>query len=182
MNLGGPVIIPKIYNGRDKTFFFLDYEGFRLRQGQSSTQTVPTAVERTGDLSGYAAAVGTSIYDPLTTCGTNPSVPCPAGVATGARTPVAGNIIPSSRINPTSLKYLNAYFPMPNAPGDAKGNGNWIGNGSAGGGNNETVVHIDQNVSDKQHITARYTYWGDLNLPTDPFQNGVCQDRCTETP
>ena len=123
MNLGGPVIIPKIYNGRDKTFFFLDYEGFRLRQGQSSTQTVPTAVERTGDLSGYAAAVGTSIYDPLTTCGTNPSVPCPAGVATGARTPVAGNIIPSSRINPTSLKYLNAYFPMPNAPGDAKGNG-----------------------------------------------------------
>jgi len=131
VNLGGPVIIPKIYNGRDKTFFFLDYEGFRLRQGQSSTQTVPTAVERTGDLSGYAAAVGTSIYDPLTTCGTNPSVPCPAGVATGARTPVAGNIIPSSRINPTSLKYLNAYFPMPNAPGDAKGNGNWIGNGSA---------------------------------------------------
>jgi hypothetical protein len=180
VNLGGPVIIPKIYNGRDKTFFFVDYEGFRLRQGQSSTQTVPTALQRTGDLSGYAAAVGTSIYDPLTTCGTNPAAPCAAGVATGARTPFAGNVIPSSRINATSLKYLNTYFPMPNAPGDAKGIGNWVGNGSAGGGNNETVVHIDQNVSDKQHITARYSYWGDLNLPTDPFQNGICQDRCTE--
>jgi len=181
VNLGGPVMIPKLYNGRDKTFFFFDYEGFRLRQGQSSTQTVPTVAERNGDLSAYAAAVGTGIYDPLTTCGTDPSKPCAPGAATGTRQPFAGNKIPSSRINATSLKYLNTYFPMPNTPGDAKGIGNWVGNGSAGGGNNETVVHIDQNVSEKQHITARYTYWGDLNLPTDPFQNGICQDRCTET-
>lgn len=180
-NLGGPVIIPKLYHGRDKTFFFVDYEGFRLRQGQSSVQTVPTAAQRNGDLSAYAAAVGTSIYDPLTTCGTDPSKPCSAGATTGARQPFAGNIIPSSRLNATSLKYLSLYFPMPNTAGDAKGIGNWVGNGSGGGSNNETVVHIDQNVSDKQHITARYSYWGDLNLPNDPFQNGVCQDRCTET-
>jgi len=72
-------------------------------------------------------------------------------------------------------------YPMPNAAGNAQGVGNWVSNSSQGGNNNETVVHIDQNVSDKQHITARYTYWGNLNLPTDPFGNGVCQDRCTET-
>jgi hypothetical protein len=179
-NFGGPVYIPKLYDGRNKTFFFVDYEGFRLRQGQSSTQTVPTAQARTGDLSAYTTALKTNIYDPLTTCGTDPSKPCPAGVATGTRQPFAGNQIPANRLNPTSLKYLSLY-PLPNAPGNAQGVGNWVGNGTGGGNNNETVVHIDQNVSDKQHITARYSYWGNLNLPNDPMNNGICQDRCTET-
>ena len=98
----------------------------------------------------------------------------------GSRTPFPGNIIPATRINPTAVAWLGLY-PSPNAPGNAQGVNNWIGNGAQGGGNNETVVHIDQNISDKQHISARYTYWGNLNLPNDPFGNGVCQDRCTET-
>lgn len=180
-NLGGPVFIPKIYNGKDKTFFFVDYEGFRLRQGVSYTETVPTAAERTGNLSALAASQGVNIYDPLTTCGEGPNTPaCAPGVPVGTRTQFPGNVIPTYRINPTALAWLNLY-PAPNAPGNAQGVGNWIGNGSQGGNNNETVVHIDQNVSDKQHISARYSYWGNLNLPTDPFGNGVCQDRCTET-
>lgn len=141
---------------------------------------MPTALERTGNLSAYSAATGLNIYDPLSTCGTDPSRPCAAGVATGTRTPFAGNIIPSNRLNRTSLALLNLY-PLPNAPGDAKGVGNWAGNGSGGGNNNETVVRIDQNISEKQHLSARYSYWGNLNLPNDPFRNGVCQDRCTET-
>jgi hypothetical protein len=181
-NVGGPVYIPKVYNGRNKTFFFVDYEGFRLRQGASYTETVPTAAERTGDLSLLAAQTGNNVFDPLTTCGTGaPGTPaCAPGAATGTRTQFPGNVVPTSRINPTSLIFLNLY-PMPNAPGTATGTNNWIGNGSQGGNNNETVVHIDQNISDKQHLTARYSYWGNLNLPTDPFGNGVCQDRCTET-
>ncbi|MBV9032958.1 MAG: carboxypeptidase regulatory-like domain-containing protein [Acidobacteriaceae bacterium] len=182
VNLGGPVYIPKLYDGRNKTFFFVNYEGFRLRQGQSFTQTVPTAAERTGDLSGYAAANNLTIYDPLTTCGSGaPGSPaCTGNQKQYDRLPFAGNQIPTNRINPTSLKLLGL-FPLPNAPGNAQGVGNWVGNASVGGNQNETVVHIDQNVSDKQHITARYTYWGNLNLPIDPFHNGVCQDRCTET-
>ncbi len=179
-NIGGPVYIPKVYDGRNKTFFFVNYEGFRLRQGQSFTETVPTALERTGDLSGLAASQGVNIYDPLTTCGTSPTGPACNGAATGSRQQFAGNVIPTNRINATALKYLNLY-PLPNAPGNAQGVGNWVGNASVGGSQNETVVHMDQNVSDKQHITARYTYWGNLNLPIDPFNNGVCQDRCTET-
>ncbi len=154
-NVGGPVFIPKIYNGKNKTFFFVNYEGFRLRQGASYTQTVPTAAERTGDLSALAAAQGVNIYDPLTTCGSGaPGAPaCGPGQKVGDRTQFPGNVIPQSRINPTSLIMLGLY----------------------------PVVHIDQNVSDKQHITARHSYWGNLNLPNDPFQNGVCKDRCTET-
>jgi len=180
-NLGGPVYIPKLYDGRNKTFFFVNYEGFRLRQGQPSVQTVPTAQQLTGDLSSLAASQGLSIYDPLTTCGTNPATLCAPGVATGTRQPFAGNVIPVNRLNQTSLRYLGLYYPLPNAPGNARGVGNWAGNGTGGGNQNETVVHLDQNVSDKQHITARYTYWGNLNLPNDPFRNGICQDRCTET-
>ena len=180
-NVGGPIIIPKVYNGKNKTFFFVNYEGFRLREGASYTETVPTAAERGGDLSGLAASQGYNIYDPVTTCGTGAGYArtCGANEATGSRLPFAGNVIPTSRINPTSLTLLNLY-PAPNAPGNAQGVGNWVGNGSQGGNANQTVVHIDQNVSDKQHITARYTYWGNLNLPNDPFSNGVCQDRCTE--
>ncbi len=183
-NVGGPVEIPKLIHGRNKTFFFVDYEGFRLRQGASYTETVPTAAERSGNLAGLAAGLGSPIYDPLTTCGPAgaagyPRV-CNSGEATGSRQQFPGNIIPTSRINPTSLTMLNLY-PAPNAPGTSTGVNNWTSNSSQGGNNNETVVHIDQNVSDKQHITARYSYWGNLNLPTDPFHNGVCQDRCTET-
>ena len=179
-DLGGPVYIPKLYDGRNKTFFFFNYEGFRLRQGQSFTETVPTAQERTGDLSALAASQNRNIYDPLTTCGEAPTSPACNGALPGTRQPFAGNMIPTNRLNPTSLKMLNLY-PLPNAPGNAQGVGNWTGNASVGGNQNQSVVHIDQNVSDKQHISARYTYWGNLNLPIDPFRNGVCQDRCTET-
>lgn len=173
-NLGGPVVIPKIYNGKDKTFFFVNYEGFRLRQGKSFTQEVPTAAQRGGDLSSISA----QIYDPLTTCGTGaPGLPaCTGGQVPYDRTPFAGNQIPTSRINPTSIKMLGLY-PMPNAAGQGY---NYVTNASVGGNNNETVVHIDQNISDKQHISARYTYWGNINLPIDPLGTGVCQDRCTE--
>jgi hypothetical protein len=182
VNLGGPVYIPKIYDGRNKTFFFVNYEGFRLRQGQSFTETVPTAAERGGDLS----ALG-PIYDPLTTCGSlapngslAPGSPaCAAGQKQYDRQLFPGSIIPTSRLNPTSLKMLNLY-PAPNATGGAGGINNFVTNASVGGGNNETVVHIDQNVSEKQHISARYTYWGNLNLAIDPLGTGVCQDRCTE--
>ena len=181
VNLGGPVFIPKIYDGRNKTFFFVDYEGFRQRQGTSYTETVPTPAERGGDLS----ALGTTLYDPLTTCNGSAAAPvagyqpCATGQAQYSRTAFAGGQIPTNRLNTTSLALVNRLYPLPNAAG-VNGVGNYIANGSGGGSNNETVAHIDQNVSDKQHISARYTYWGNFNLPNDPFGNGVCQDRCAE--
>lgn len=175
-NIGGPVYIPKVYDGRNKTFFFVDYEGFRLRQGKSFTETVPTAAERGGDLS----ALG-PIYDPLTTCGSGaPGSPaCAPGQNQYDRQLFPGSRIPTSRLNPTALKFLDLY-PAPNTAGGARGINNFVTNASVGGGNNETVVRLDQNVSDKQHISARYTYWGNVNLAIDPLGTGVCQDRCTE--
>src|SRR5215475_11716577 len=86
--VGGPIWIPKIVNGKNKLFFFADYQGSKRRQYAASTNlTLPTAAMRTGDFS----ATGITIYDPLT------------GAANGTgRTPFTNNTIPSNRIDPAS--------------------------------------------------------------------------------
>jgi hypothetical protein len=61
VNVGGPLLIPKVYNGRDKTFWFFSYEGFRLRQGQSFVDTVLTLAERAGNFSGLVDSNGNPI-------------------------------------------------------------------------------------------------------------------------
>ena len=62
-SLGGPVMLPKVYNGKDKTFFFVDYEGFRRNQQQVATVTIPTVAARSGNFSAFP----NKIYDPATT-------------------------------------------------------------------------------------------------------------------
>jgi hypothetical protein len=86
--VGGPIWIPKIVHGKNKLFFFADFQGTKRRQYAATTNlTLPTAAMRTGDFS----ATGVTIYDPLT------------GNANGTgRTPFAGNIVPTNRIDPAS--------------------------------------------------------------------------------
>jgi hypothetical protein len=174
-NIGGPVVIPHMYNGRNRTFFFVNWEGFALRQGITYTTTVPTDAELTGNLSD----LNTPIYDPTTTCGVSGGPACAPGEPQYNRTEFSGATIPSQRLNATSLAYLRTFFPAPNVPGAAPGTPNFTTNGSSGGNNYETVVHIDQNISSRQHLSARYTYWNNKNLPTDAL-NGICEDRCGE--
>jgi len=71
-SFGGPVEIPKMYHGRDKTFFFADYQGTRVRSSQTVITTVPPEAWRTGDFSGFQ-----TIYDPATTV-INPDERLPA--------------------------------------------------------------------------------------------------------
>jgi len=101
--LGGPVVIPKLINGRNKLFFFFNYEGLRQTQAQTITSTVPLDPDRTGDFSGYPAV----IYDPMT------RVLNSAGTAVASASPFAGNVIPSSRMSPVSTALLQ-YYPAPN--------------------------------------------------------------------
>jgi hypothetical protein len=176
LNVGGPVTIPHVYNGHSRTFFFFDWEDFQLRQGQTFVDTFPTAAERTGDLSG----LGVPIYDPLTTCGASDTSPCPPGTAQYSRTQFSGNVIPANRLNPVALKVMALYFPLPNTAG-VNGQNNFITNTSAGGGTNEFVGHIDHDISDKNHLSARYTYWDNMVLPDDPLRNGECVGTCTQT-
>lgn len=173
-NLGGPVFIPHVYDGRDKTFFFVDWEGFALRQGETFTETVPTVAERRGDLSD----LGVPIYDPLSTCGIPGGPPCAPGVPQYNRKEFPNANI-AGRMNPVAVAWMNAFYPLPNQPGAGLQN-NFVHTASVGGNNYQTVVHIDQNVSPKQHISARYTNWMLHNLPINPYGNGICDGQCAE--
>jgi hypothetical protein len=162
-NVGGPAI-------KDKTFFFFSYEGYRLRQGQSTLNSVPSAAMRAGDFSNVRTAQGVlvPIYDPLTTCGVLGNAAC-SGAAT-TRQPFANNIIPASRFDPAA-KALESLWANPNLPGQAFTLiNNFAANASTGGNNDQYNFRVDHTVSDKQRIFGRFTRWTDLNLPVDPFQ------------
>ena len=97
--LGGPFALPRIYERKDKTFFFLSYEGQRISQSLTKTFSVPTTAMRAGDLSAFG-----QIYDPLATD------------ASGNRLPLPDNRIPTQRLDPVAVALL-AKIPLPNQPG-----------------------------------------------------------------
>ncbi len=110
---GGPVWIPKLVHGRNKLFFFADYQGTKRRQYAASTSlTLPKSAMRSGDFS----ATGVTIYDPLT------------GNADGTgRTPFANNTVPSERIDPASAK-LTSLLPALTRPNAYTSNYDAYGN------------------------------------------------------
>jgi hypothetical protein len=111
--LGGPIWLPRLYKGRDKTFFFVDYQGTRWVQGSTFFATVPAPEQRQGNFTHTFTSSGALItmYDPFST------VHNPSNAAQYLRTAFPGNIIPASMLNPVSLKALT-YVPVPNVPGD----------------------------------------------------------------
>jgi hypothetical protein len=100
-SLGGPVVIPKVYHGKDKTFFFVDYEGFRNSVQVFELGNIPTLRMRNGDFGELLP--NTLIYDPATTA-VNPAVP-----TNFIRTPFPNNVIPASRFDPIAHTMINAY-------------------------------------------------------------------------
>jgi len=132
---GGRVSIPKLYNGRDKTFFFVSYEGLRLAKESVLTQSVPSAALRAGDLSAYK-----SFKDPL------------------SGSPFAGNLIPFSRISPISLKALDIYYPLPNFGAPGALNANYAQNFPTPISSNQGDIRLDQTINSKQSAFARFTY------------------------
>ena len=100
-SFGGRVVIPKVYDGKNKTFFYLGFEHYDDTQSASTLFAAPTALERTGDFSKSLTRSGSllTIYDPL---------------SAGTRTPFAGNVIPASRISPVGLA-LAGNFQAPNS-------------------------------------------------------------------
>ena len=105
-SLGGPIRIPKIYDGRNRTFFFITTESYRQADALTSNLSVPTAFERIGNFTQSFTKAGAEqiIYDPRST-----------NLTTGARTPFAGNIIPADHLSPQGLA-LASYYPLPNQP------------------------------------------------------------------
>ena len=101
--VGGPVWIPKVYSGKDKTFFFVAYEHYHWNTlARNQISSVPTPAQRTGDFSQTFNSAGqlNTIYDPATGQSVN---------GTWVRSPFPGNIVPAARFDPVGSKMANTY-------------------------------------------------------------------------
>ncbi len=140
--LGGPIQIPKLYNGKNRSFFFTSLEWQRQRIGAVRNLTVPTLAERSGDFSATRNAAGQTltIFDP----------------ATSPRLPFPGNIIPASRIDPVG-RNLAALFPTPNrVPTNLAGANNFIANASNGLNITTSTSKFDHVFNDTNRMSVRY--------------------------
>src|ERR1700686_1068208 len=171
---GGALPLP-YHNGRNRTFWFASWEGFRLRTGESLTTTVPTADERAGNFS----AISAPIVDPCAGA-VNAQGACPGSSA--APVPFVGNVIPTARINPTSKALLNLW-PAANTAGTVTPSGvvnNFNTVSRTGGNQDQVVARIDQDLTFSQRLLVRFSHGGVMDLTIDPLGTGVCTDRCSE--
>jgi TonB dependent receptor len=133
---GGPVRIPHLYNGKDKTFFFFDYEGFRFRTGGTSLQSVPTEAFRKGDFSALLPA--TQLYDPVT------------------HAPIPGDILTNDP-NFTPSKVVSNIFALLPATNGALTN-NVVDTTISSTTANIFDIKIDQIISEKHRISGGFDY------------------------
>lgn len=153
--VGGPVRIPKLYNGRDRTFVFFAGEAYGedLHFPDESITSVPTALQKRGDFSRTFDNAGRlmTVYDPL------------SGRQDGAnwvRTPFTGNVIPGSQINPTSAKIVSLY-PDPNSltPGSPDWQNNFVLAPNKGRFDFHNYnLRVDHNVSARHRLYGRWSW------------------------
>ena len=174
VTLGGPIVIPHLYNGRNRTFFFGDYEGLRVRQGQTSIATVPTAAQRSGDFSDlidYTQPALGPDNKPALDCNGRPTyvgeifnTRLTQNSATSA-TGVCGvpfvydatgkplNQIPSTVMDPLAVR-LAALYPQPSANGSGF---NYLANPVLNQDRNNFDVRVDHSFSSKD-MFVRFSY------------------------
>ena len=155
--LGGPVYIPKIYNGRDKTFFLANYEGARIKAGTSPTnQFVPDPAQLGGNFTNPGLIMVSSLNDPAGTCSAALSAgnPClPIDPLTGQ--PFPGNVIPASRFANLAKVALGAgLFPTPNESGVTNG---YVLQTVLADSTDQQTYRLDQNLKKYGSIFGRYT-------------------------
>jgi hypothetical protein len=161
---GGPFLIPRVYNGANRLFWYFSYEGLRNNAPQSSSLTVPTAPERTGNFSALLA-LGTQyqIYNPFTGV---------LGGSTITRQPFANNMIPASLISQIARNILN-YYPLPNQVGLPNGQRNFTAAGEQSSTSNAEIGRLDYTLTARNRISwsARHDLRGGLD--SDWFQNAA---------
>jgi hypothetical protein len=160
VTVGGPVRIPKLYNGKNSTFFFFTWESFRFPRQATVTNSVPTAAMKSGDFN----AEGITLRDPQT------------GL------PVAGNRIPSTQINPVALKIM-PFYPDPNVGNTGRFTAaNFVENRISTIESDQYDIRIDQQFNAKHMLFGRYsqkknpsTSPNNLLLPSDTSFNNYKQ-------
>src|SRR5215831_13912852 len=134
-SVSGPISIPKLYKGADRTFFFVDYEGNRRRTSTPLQFLVPTADQRAGNLSSLTSD---PIIDPTT------------------GNPFAGNVIPANRISQTAQALLTSYYPLPNNTSNS--NANLFLQTPIPADTNGYDVRIDHTLTKKQSVYGRWSW------------------------
>ncbi len=145
---GGPVVLPKLYNGKNRTFFFAAWEAYRLFSSSTTGTSMPTEAMRNGDYSTLINAAGqrTTLYDPLTTDG-----------VTWVRQPFLNNQIPLSRRNPLA-KWLWDHTPLPTlANVNPMVGSNWFGSSVNNRVDYTVTARLDHRLGDRDQIFGRYS-------------------------
>jgi hypothetical protein len=136
---GGPVLLPKLYNGRNKTFFFASYESMRERQGLVFNSIVPTAAMKQGD---FRALTSRKINDPMT----------------GAQ--FTNNVIPTNRLSPQAL-FFAKFIPDPNTP-----SGTFTYSPSRQLDTDQFTLRLDQSLTENHRVFVRWSFHDNrLNEP-----------------
>ena len=154
-SIGGPVVLPHLYDGHDRSFFFGSYQQTISHSASSRAQViVPNAAQRGGDLSG----AGVTVLDPLS----------PLDPATGKPTVAfAGNQIPTKRLDPAAQQFLNAYVPLPNSTDPTQPNAFFYRQPSTSS-QGQLTIRGDQNLPHGNQLALsyyRYTYDGGALSP-----------------
>lgn len=147
LGLGGPLVIPKIYNGKDKTSFFVNYSLQRARSPFDSFATVPTKLERQGNFSQAVVPSG-----PL--AGTVPTIYDPASNPAGPRTPFPDNQIPTELLDSAALGLLK-FIPLPNLPGRVE---NFHFQQALPSSSDRVMARIGHQISPKDSVNAAYFF------------------------
>jgi len=156
--LGGPVQIPKLFNGKNRLFFMTNYEGFRERNQTQGVYSVPPSAMRNGDFSQILPK--TVITDPMN------------------GNPFANNQIPTSRLNPVSLGLL-AYYPLPNQPGSSLIN-NFLALDNNVTNKDQFTVRVDFAENEKSTWYGRYSWDSEYILNPALYLNGLITNTTAE--
>ena len=170
---GGPLVIPKLYDGRNRTFWFAVYEGRRQRAATTRFFTLPTSEQMGGDFSKTLTAAGAlrNIYDPMST------TPDPARPGQFLRTVFPQNRIPANRVDPVSANVLKFFGPGPNLSGQPNtGQNNFFFQGKAPTDVNRGTTKVDHNFNDRQRIFFRYTIFQNQNSQPELWAGPGCPD------
>lgn len=148
-SVGAPVYLPRIYDGRNRTFFFFAYEAYRQLSATTTSTTMPTMAMRGGDFSGLVNGAGQTLtlYDPWTTDGTS-----------WRRQPFTGNRIPISRLSPLA-KYFYSVTPEPTLPGvNPLVSANYFGPAVANRLDHTETIRVDHRVGDNDQLFGRFSH------------------------
>jgi hypothetical protein len=162
--IGGALVIPGLYDGHSRTFFFADYAGIKERRGVTTVNTVPTAATRIGDFSNYRDRNGNLIviYDPLTT-----RLDAQGRIV---RDPFPNNIIPADRIHPVGRNIAGIY---PDANNGSSNFDNYISTPDREITDNSFSGRVDHRISDNDTFFVRFNY-GKFRLDAPQGQANCC--------